>query len=72
VWWTFDEGKVAETFVFAKIVDHERRKIARVVDRETAVFWSEVDSVVTETLLFGEDGGAEAQTVLFELGLPSL
>lgn len=68
----FDEGKVAEAFVFAEIVDDEGRKVARIVERERAVFGSEVDGVVTEALFFGEDGGAEAQTVVFEFGLASL
>lgn len=72
VWWALDKGKVAEAFVFAEIVDDKGRKVARIVERERAVLRSEVDGVVTEALFFGEDGGAEAQTVVFEFGLASL
>ena len=55
----FDEGKVAEAFVFAEVVDNKVRQVARIVERQRAVLGSEVYGVVTETLFLGENGGAK-------------
>ena len=38
----FDEGKVAEAFVFAEVVDNKVRQVARIVERQRAVLGSEV------------------------------
>jgi hypothetical protein len=53
------EGKVAEAVVFGEVVYDQRRKVTRIVEGQDAVLWGQVDGVVTEALLFGENGGAK-------------
>jgi hypothetical protein len=69
IWRASHKRKVAEALVLAEIVDYQGRSIARVVERQRAVLWSEIDGVVTQTLLLREYGGAKTQAIVFKLSL---
>lgn len=69
VGWALYKRKVAETLVLAQVVYDERGQVTGVVEGKCRILWGEIDRVVAQALLLGEDGGAKTEAVVLKLRL---